>query len=674
MQSPDSSRPPHVRRGPWRHVLHRRTQVLLDLAVLTAAFVLAYLLRFDFEVPDKARLAGLTQLPAVVLLQFAVLLAVRAYSLVWRYIGIREIDTFVRAALYSAAPVLALRLFLPDAYSAWRVPLSVIVIDTVLAFGGLVALRVVRRMLYERFERQGRARDSLARNGKGRKKPVLLVGAGRAGVLAVREIVGRGDMDIEPVGFVDDDPLKHGTVIHGLRVLGTTHDIPEIARRLPIDHVILTIADAAPESLRRIVEICERERLKVRSIPGLYELLQGKVAFSRFHDVDLEDLLGRDPVKLDVDALEAFLTGKTVMVTGAGGSIGSELARQIARFRPARLVLFERAEFALFDVDREIRGLWPDLGVEPVVGDVRDDERVRQVLAAVRPDVIFHAAAHKHVPLMESNPAEAVKNNVLGTDTLGRLAGEAGVEAFILISTDKAVRPTSVMGATKRVAELVVQDLDREIPDTRFLAVRFGNVLGSAGSVIEIFRDQISHGGPVTVTHPEMKRYFMTIPEAAQLVLQAGAMGEGGEIFVLDMGEPVRILDLAEKMITLSGFTPGEDIEIRVTGTRPGEKLFEEIGLDGEGMEKTRHPKIFIGRLNPHPTERLADAIVRLEDLAAAGRGAEIRAYLAALLPEASLTLEGNPQDAARDRPGPVGETTEETVTPARLRFAAARR
>jgi len=672
MDQADISRPVRPHRAPWRHLLHRRTQVLLDLAVLTAAFVLAYLLRFDFEVPDKARLAGLTQLPLVVLLQFAVLLAVRTYSFVWRYIGIREIDTFARAAVYSAAPVLALRLFLPDAYSAWRVPLSVIVIDTVLAFGGLLALRVVRRMHYERFEREGRARHSLAKNGKGRKKPVLLVGAGHAGVLAVREIRGRGDMDIAPIGFVDDDPLKQGTVIHGLRVLGTTHDIPELARRLPIDHVILTIADAAPESLRRIVEICERERLKVRSIPGFYELLQGKVAFSRFHDVDLADLLGRDPVQLDVGALEAFLTGKRVMVTGAGGSIGSELARQIARFRPERLLLFERAEFALFDVDREIRGLWAGLAVEPIVGDVRDEERVRQVLDAVRPDVIFHAAAHKHVPLMESNPAEAVKNNVLGTDTLGRLAGEAGVEAFILISTDKAVRPTSVMGATKRIAELVVQNLDREIPGTRFLAVRFGNVLGSAGSVIEIFRDQISHGGPVTVTHPDMKRYFMTIPEAAQLVLQAGTMGEGGEIFVLDMGEPVRILDLAEKMITLSGFTPGEDIEIRVTGSRPGEKLFEEIGLDGEGMEKTRHPKIFIGRLNPHPAERLSDALVRLDELAAAGRSAEIRTYLAALLPEATLTLDAGPAEAPGDAgPEPADEAS---APPTRLRLAAARR
>ena len=673
MDQADTARPVHLPRSPWRHLLHRRTQVLLDLAVLTAAFALAYLLRFDFEVPERARLAGLTQLPLVVLLQFAVLLAVRAYSFVWRYVGIREIETFVRAALYSAVPLVALRLFLPDAYSAWRVPLSVIVVDTGLAFGGLLALRVVRRMLYERYEREGRARDSLARYGEGRRKPVLLVGAGRAGVLAVREIVGRGDMDIEPIGFVDDDPLKQGTVIHGLRVLGTTHDIPELARRMPIDHVILTIAETAPQSLQRIVEICERERLKVRSIPGLYELLQGKVAFSRFRDVDLNDLLGRDPVKLDLGALEGFLTGKTVMVTGAGGSIGSELARQIARFRPGRLVLFERAEFALFDVDRELGGLWPDLAIEPVVGDVRDEERVRQVLDALAPEVIFHAAAHKHVPLMESNPAEAVKNNVLGTDSLGRLAGEAGVEAFILISTDKAVRPTSVMGATKRVAELVVQDLDREIPGTRFLAVRFGNVLGSAGSVIEIFRDQISHGGPVTVTHPDMQRYFMTIPEAAQLVLQAGAMGEGGEIFVLDMGEPVRIVDLAEKMITLSGFTPGEDIEIRVTGTRPGEKLFEEIGLDAEGMEKTRHPKIFIGRLHPHPTERLADAIVRLGDLAAAGRSAEIRAYLAGLLPEATLTLEGK-QPAPSDLPAPAGETSEEPASSARLRFAAARR
>jgi len=633
MEGLDQSSTGRPRRPVWAWSLHRRTQFVLDLVTLALAFTLAYLLRFDFDVPERARQSGLIQLPLVVLLQFVALYLARVYTFVWRYVGIREIDAFVRAAVISALPLIALRYGLPDSYQEWRVPLSVTLMDTVLAFGGLLTLRVVRRMLYERFERDYRAH---AGDGS-RRKPVLLVGAGRAGVLAVREIQGRGDMDLEPVGFVDDDPLKRGMVIHGVRVLGSTQEIPRLAREMPLDHVILTIADAAPEALRRIVEICERERLKVRTIPGLYEVLAGKVSLSRFRDVDIQDLLGRDPVQLDQGSLERFLTGKRVMVTGAGGSIGAELARQVARFRPERLLLYERAEFALFEIDRELRQLWPASRFEALVGDVCDADRVREVLNEHLPDVIFHAAAHKHVPLMEANPAEAVKNNVLGTRCLGRLAGESGVDAFILVSTDKAVRPTSVMGASKRLAELVTQRLDAQFASTRYLAVRFGNVLDSAGSVIRIFREQISHGGPLTVTHPDMQRYFMTIPEASQLVLQAGAMGEGGEIFVLDMGEPVRILDLAEKMITLSGFEPGKDVQIAFTGLRPGEKLFEEIELEGEGMAKTHHPKIFVGRFRPYPPDRLDAALERLEEESRVGHEARVRQTLAELLPEATL-------------------------------------
>jgi len=638
----------------WAWSLHRRTQFLLDLLTLAVAFVLAYLLRFDFSIPERTRESVLIQLPFVVLIQFSALLLVRIYNFVWRYVGIREVEAFLRAALFSMLPLLALRVGLPDSYQSWRVPLSVILMDTVLAFGGLLSMRVLRRVLYERYERDNRAQLG----GDGRSKPVLLVGAGRAGILAVREIHNRGDMDLVPVGFVDDDPLKQGMVIHGVRVLGTSHDIPRLVRELPIDHVILTMVDASTESIRRIAGICERERLKVRTVPGLYEVLAGKVSISRFRDVEIEDLLGRDPVQLDVALLERFLTGKSILVSGAGGSIGSELARQIARFKPARLVLLERAEFALFEIDRELRALWPGLEVAARVGDVCDRQRVREVLAETRPDAVFHAAAHKHVPMMETNPAEAVKNNVLGTHCLGSMAGEAGVEAFILVSTDKAVRPTSVMGASKRLAELVVQKLDGDHAATRFLAVRFGNVLDSAGSVIRIFREQIEHGGPVTVTHPEMKRYFMTIPEASQLVLQAGAMGEGGEIFVLDMGEPVKIVDLAEKMIRLSGFEPDLDVDIIFSGMRPGEKLFEEIELAGEEMAKTRHPKIFVGRLRPHPAQQVAAALDRLREVVAGGHDADaVRRLLGKLVPEAAL---GRPDGAASE---PVAAHAAEPVS-----------
>jgi FlaA1/EpsC-like NDP-sugar epimerase len=637
-------------RGLRAFAMRRRTQVVLDLVVLSAAFGLAYLLRFEFQVPAANQRHAFTQLPLVLLLQMTALFLSGIHNFVWRYIGLREVGAFARAALISAGPMLLLRFGLPAGAQSWRVPLSIIILDTIFAFGGLLALRVLRRMLYERY-----ARHETGRNGDGTARPVLLIGAGRAGVLAVREIASRGDMGMRAVGFVDDDPLKQGMVIHGAKVLGTTRDLPRLARELGVGHVLLTIAEADPLHIRRILELCARHRLEVRSVPGLYEVLQGKVAFSRFRTVGVEELLGRPPVRLDETRLERFLSGRRVMVTGAGGSIGSELARQIARFGPARLLLFERAEGALFEVHHELARLWPGLELVPLVGDVGDEGRVREVLAAERPEIVFHAAAHKHVPLMETNAGEAVKNNVLGTWRLGRLAGEAGVEALVLISTDKAVRPTSVMGATKRVAELVVQHLDALYPRTRYLAVRFGNVMGSAGSVIEIFRRQIADGGPVTVTDPEMTRYFMTIPEASLLVLQAGAMGEGGEIFVLDMGEPVKIDDLARKMIELSGYEPGRDIEIVYTGPRPGEKLFEELELAGEQIAKTRHPKIFIGRLHPYPAGTVERALDRLGVLAEAGDDEALRLYLGELLPEARL----------EDGAGAVGEARRVAVAAA---------
>jgi FlaA1/EpsC-like NDP-sugar epimerase len=357
---------------------------------------------------------------------------------------------------------------------------------------------------------------------------------------------------------------------------------------------------------------------------------------SRIRDVAVEDLLGRTPVELDEKSVGQFLKGRVVMVTGAGGSIGSELARQVARYAPSRLLLVDRAEFVLFDIEQELLGRFHDVAVVPLVGDVGDESRMRTIFSEERPEVVFHAAAHKHVPMMERHPCEAIKNNVLGTKRLGEIAGAFGAEAFVLVSTDKAVNPTSVMGASKRVAELVVQDLARRFP-TRYVAVRFGNVIGSAGSVVRTFREQIRRGGPVTVTHPDMRRYFMTIPEAAQLVLQAGAMGKGAEIYVLDMGRPVRILDLAVGMITLCGFRPFDDIPIVFTGLRPGEKLYEELQLTGETLAKTRHPKIFIGRLGGTSTPVLRTAVSELASLAEAGNADGIRRALARLLPEANL-------------------------------------
>jgi FlaA1/EpsC-like NDP-sugar epimerase len=627
--------PPQARR---RIITKRRLHYVIDLLVLTFSFALAYLLRFDFEVPRSQFDDFFTQLPYVVLIQMTALSLAGVYTFIWRYVGMSEIRSFVNAALWSALPILVARLVLPHSLNTWRVPISICLVDTAVAFGGALGLRVLRRAVYER---AGKRQNVRTRPGAGRPKPVLLIGAGHAGMLAAKEIRGRGDTDLRVKGFIDDDRYKAGLIVQGVRVLGTTEDIPRLVRELEIDHVILTIARASRRDIRRIVAVCEQIPVKIRVIPDLYEILHGHVEVSHIRDIQIEDLLGREPVALDFEGIRQFIGGRAVMVTGAGGSIGSELARQVARFDPARLILVDRAEPALFQIDREIRDSLPRLPVASLVADVGDEARMRRVFGEQRPQVILHAAAHKHVPMMESNAAEAVKNNVLATYTLGQLAGECDAEVFVLVSTDKAVRPTSVMGASKRIAELAVQSLDRRHP-TRYVAVRFGNVIGSTGSVIPIFREQIRRGGPVTVTHEEMKRYFMTIPEAAQLVLQAGGLGRGGEIFILDMGEPVRILDLALDTITLSGLKPYEDIDVVLTGMRPGEKLFEELAVSEEQITKTRHPKIYIGNIARYPEEQVADAIRRLGDCVSAGDEPSIRQFMADFLPEAQLNGNGN--------------------------------
>jgi FlaA1/EpsC-like NDP-sugar epimerase len=617
----------------WTRLLTKQTQFLLDLIVLVGAFFFAYLIRFEFVISEYWLIPALSQAPFVLLVQLAALIFTGVYSFVWKYIGLSEIRAFVWAGICATVPLLVVRFWVPERYATWKVPFSIIVVDGMLAFGGVLGVRVLRRLMYEKYEKKRRERPNRV---VARRQRVLLIGAGRAGVTAVREIQGRGDNDLDLIGFIDDDQTKVGSVIQRVKVLGTTSELPAIVHRLEIDQVVITIAQVTRDSLRRIVEICETIPIQMRIIPAFYEILEGKLEVSRLREVQIEDLLGRDQVKLDLAEISSFLAGKTVMVTGAGGSIGSELVRQTANFDPAQLLLVERAEFALFNIERELRASLPDLSLVPLTADVGDQPRMESIMRQYRPQVILHAAAHKHVPMMECNPTEAIKNNVLGTNCLGELAGEYGAEVFVLISTDKAVKPTSMMGASKRLAELAIQALDRKF-DTRYVAVRFGNVIGSAGSVIPIFREQIRAGGPVTVTHPEMVRYFMTIPEAAQLVLQAGAMGAGGEIFVLDMGEPVKILDLARDTITLSGLKPFEDIEIVFTGMRPGEKLFEELATDGEHADKTRHPKIFIGKIEEYADEMVSDALSQLHHLSVDGRVNELRRYINEILPEAQV-------------------------------------
>jgi FlaA1/EpsC-like NDP-sugar epimerase len=439
--------------------------------------------------------------------------------------------------------------------------------------------------------------------------------------------------EYEVVGFIDDDPAKQGIRIHDIPVLGQVEQLPEICKEKNIEEVAIAMPSATVPQRRRVVQVCQGTKVRFRTVPAMTDIATGKFKVSQIRDVDINDLLGREAIQLDTDLIEAFIKGKTTLVTGAGGSIGSEMSRQICRFGPKLLLLVEQAENPLFYIERELRESFPDIAMTAVICDITDKSRVEDIFGKYKPEIIIHAAAHKHVPLMEGNPGEAIKNNVVGSRTVADAADKFGASSFVMISTDKAVNPTSIMGSSKRVAELYVQDLNRT-SKTHFVTVRFGNVLGSEGSVVPIFKKQIAQGGPVTVTHPEMKRYFMTIPEASQLVLQAASMGKGGEIFVLDMGDPVKIVDLATELITLSGFRPGVDIEISFTGLRPGEKLFEELSIKGEDMQETRHPKIGIWKNIPMDRDHLRAKIEELVALAKIGEHPAIAAKIKELVPE----------------------------------------
>ncbi|HEY4122600.1 MAG TPA: nucleoside-diphosphate sugar epimerase/dehydratase [Byssovorax sp.] len=612
----------------------RTSQGLLDVTTLLAALGVAFALRFDWNVPpvELQRFAFIA--PYVVAVQYVALVAFSVTRFAWRYIGLREVTRFALAIGASSGVLVALRVVSPLLQAHFTparhgvVPLGVIAIDAMLAFAGTVTLRATRRLLAER---AGRVVASRALPLTAPER-TLLVGAGNAGVAVAREIEAR-QLGIDPVGFVDDDALKGGTMIQGLPVLGPTTLLGDIAAAVGATQVLITIANAKGSDVRRIVGLCDAAELPVKIIPGLHEIVGGRVNLSRVRDVAIEDLLRREPVRLDDGAILDVIRGRVALVTGAGGSIGSELCRQICGYEPKRLLLVERAENALFEVHRELLERWPRVEVVPLIADIGDAARMEALFVRHAPEVIFHAAAHKHVPMMECNAGEAVKNNVLGTKRLADLADRRGVRDFVLISTDKAVNPTSVMGACKRAAEMYVQALSAR-SETRFSAVRFGNVLGSNGSVVPIFKQQIAAGGPVTITHPDMQRYFMTIPEASQLVLEAAAIGEGGEIFILDMGEPVRIVDLAKDLIALSGLKVGEDVEIKFTGMRPGEKLFEELSVEDEGADKTRHPKIFVGKLRARDYDAVLEQIGDLARAADTNDAARVRAALAAMIPE----------------------------------------
>jgi len=592
--------------------------VVIDVFLINAAFVAALDIRFDGNVPEQYFNGYID-----VALYFTVIFilsyfAFGLYKKIWQYASIDELLAIVYAVTVGTAASIAFIYFIEI-----RLPRSIFVLGWILNIVFIGSSRLGWRLFRERFFRK-----NVFRGGK----PLLIVGAGDAGALLMRELKNGNGYGYNPVGFVDDDAEKQKKELMGLPVLGTREDIPDLVEEYSIQEIIIAMPSVPGAVIRKIVNICRSTGVKVSILPAIHSLMDGKVNFSEIREVQVEDLLRREPVKINLEEVSGYLKGKVALVTGAGGSIGSELCRQIIRFSPKSIILMGHDENPIFEIEQELKKSFPDKLIKSVITNIREKEKVNYVFDMYRPQVVFHAAAHKHVPLMELNPEEAVKNNVLGTKNVAEAADKVGTETFILISTDKAVNPTNVMGATKRVAEMIIQSMDKR-SDTKFVAVRFGNVLGSRGSVLPVFKKQIAEGGPVTITHPDMTRYFMTIPEAVQLVIQAGAMAEGGEIFVLDMGKPVKIEDMARDLITLSGLEPDKDIEIVYTGIRPGEKLYEELLTAEEGTTATKHKRIFVAKPLDINTSELNKLINQLERLSLSCRREDILHTLKRLVP-----------------------------------------
>ncbi len=557
------------------------------LAVFTAG-MLALLARFDFKIAEVpgAYINELWQrLPEMILIMLVIFWLLRLYSSLWNYAGALEMMYIVSACVLDTAAVIVLFL-LDQAGERYPVPRSFYVF-----YGMFLTMLVMICRYWYRFMRAVRV---LHRSGAYQRN-VLIVGAGDACNQLIKEINNSSYIRKRVVGVIDDDPSKIGNYIHGAKVIGDRSCIIEKAKELHVHEIIIAIPSASPKHIKGILDICKETGCELKRLPGIYQLVNGEVSVSELKDVDVNDLLGREPVTVDIESIMSYVAGKSVMVTGAGGSIGSELCRQIAGHCPKMLILVDIYENTTYDIQNELKASFPELHLIVLIASVRNTNRMDSIFQTYRPQIIYHAAAHKHVPLMEDSPNEAIKNNVFGTLKLVHAADRYQVEKFVLISTDKAVNPTNVMGASKRICEMIIQTFNKR-SDTDYVAVRFGNVLGSNGSVIPLFRRQIEQGGPVTVTHPDIVRFFMTIPEAVSLVLQAGAYAKGGEIFILDMGEPVKILDLARNLILLSGHKPDEDIQIVFTGLRPGEKLYEEMLMKEEGLKETANKLIHIGR------------------------------------------------------------------------------
>ena len=612
----------------------RRTAlVVYDVVSIVLASFLSILVRYEFrldEIPSYFISTIARSLPVTIAVTLVLFALFRLYSSLWAFAGETELQSIVIACFLSGVLNAAiLQLF---KVGGLAVPKSYYFLYVFF----LLSLVFCSRFSY-RFLRGLKHRSENRKNSK----QIMVIGAGEAGNIIIKEILNSHYSTMVIRCIIDDDPEKWGRFIQGIRVFGGRECIRECADTYQIDEIILAIPSASAKELSEILKICKETGCKLRTLPGMYQLINGDVNISRLRDVEVEDLLGREPVRVDLDVVLQYVSGKKVLVTGGGGSIGSELCRQVAAHKPARLIIVDIYENNAYDIQQELKRAYPELDLVVLIASVRGARRMQDIFDTYRPDIVYHAAAHKHVPLMEDSPCEAIKNNVFGTWKTAMAAAQSGVERFVMISTDKAVNPTNIMGASKRICEMIIQSLDHHY-GTNFVAVRFGNVLGSNGSVIPLFKKQIAEGGPVTVTDPRIIRYFMTIPEAVSLVLQAGAFAKGGEIFVLDMGEPVKILDLAENLIRLSGYRVGEDIEIKFTGLRPGEKLYEEMLMDEEGLRETENQKIHIGKPLAFDEAKLFSQLKRLED-AANMESDEIRDIVREIVP----TYRENPEASA---------------------------
>lgn len=605
--------------------MSRRTKIAVlltvDMVLINLSYVLALIIRFEGNILGNQFISYFIiykdAIIHITLIKLFIFSFFNMYKSSWRYASIEELANVIASSIMSNLAVFTY-MYLMDT----QLPRSIYIIATLLDMLFIGGIRFSYRSLRNFKYRISKYND---------QKRIMIIGAGAAGAMVIKEFKNHPQLNSRPIVIIDDDPNKLGQVIKGIPVVGNRFDILEKAESLKIDEIILAIPSASKKEISEIVEICKESKAKLKTLPGIYELIDDNVSINSIRDVEIEDLLGREEIKTDLKEMSTYIKDKVVLVTGGGGSIGSELCRQIANIKPKKLIIIDIYENTTYDIQNELLRHHKDLDLMVYIASIRDRVRIFDLVNKEKPEVIFHAAAHKHVPLMEASPKEAIKNNVFGTLNLAQAADKYGVKKFVMISTDKAVNPTNIMGASKRLCEMIIQSIN-EVSNTNFVAVRFGNVLGSNGSVIPLFKRQIEEGGPVTVTHEDVVRYFMTIPEAVQLVIQAGSMAHGGEIFILDMGKPVKILDLAKDLIILSGLEPNKDIKIEITGLRPGEKLYEELLLAEEGIATTRHDKIFVVKPTFSDYKLMLKAMEEAERVIKEGTDEDIKEFVKSIV------------------------------------------